>query len=223
MEHHDSDEHVVNFMFSPQCGCACPVKGQVNKHNRFYLEYHDMKQTITVRCHNSECKKAIKRGRIVFCIQDNTIEAEDGVSLSAAPSLACMNVALSWSDKYCACNMERDYPIPEIRPEYTHKVNEPGVKRAIIAMKAQMGIGKTEKLIKQLRSMPASASALVVTHSRVFSNKMKTELDSLGFRCYMDGKPGVITDRRVVCCLDSIPRLKLPDPGGYNIIYQSRQ
>ena len=90
--------------------------------------------------------------------------------------------------------------------------------RAIIAIKAQMGLGKTEKLVEQLAQLERNTSVLVVTHSRVFSNKMKAELNSMGFKCYMDEPSGDINERRVVCCLDSCPRLTLPSPEGYDIV-----
>ena len=127
--------------------------------------------------------------------------------MASRKSLACMNHVIQWGQKYDATSMIHEYPIPKDLKE-----------DAMIAVKAQMGLGKTEQLVRQLSNLPAGASALVVTHSRVFSNKMKADLEALGFKCYLDMEPGIISEHRVVCCLDSVPRLKLPVVGGYNIV-----
>lgn len=91
-------------------------------------------------------------------------------------------------------------------------------KRSMMAIKAQMGLGKTERLIADLQHIAPDTSILVITHSRVFSNKMKAELESMDFKCYLDAERGEISDPRVVCCLDSCPRLRLPSANGYDIV-----
>ncbi len=294
VEAHKKDPFVVTFMFSPCTGCACPVKGERHKNNRFGLEYNDAKKTITLRCFNNECIKNLKANPIRFCVEDTSAYIEDRAALCALKSLACMSNAIKWSETYKANKMDRDYPIPMtkyVAPKEclstnveqkqikkppalpagqptietcmgvkTHtgggdsskkkasqhvKVKKPKVDmppvitieqaikglapspnkdlfqvsdRAMIAIKGQMGLGKTEKLVSQLAMLTDDTSILVVTHSRVFSNKMQTDLKSIGFTCYMEAPPGSITSKRVVCCLDSCPRLKLPSRDGYDVV-----
>lgn len=146
-------------------------------------------------------------------VQNEQGQHPDSITCPEDPMVKSENNGHNWWEKQDIAKMENTH-------EYENGSgnNDKEVLRSMIAIKAQMGLGKTEQLIADLQHVPPETSMLVITHSRVFSNKMKAELETLNFQCYLDAERGQISDHRVVCCLDSLPRLKLPSENGYDIV-----
>ena len=211
----EQHEHTVDFIFAPCTGCSCPAKGSRHSSNRFYLQYDHKWRTLKARCFNKNCQAILKDCPLKLSIQDDSAIFESRAAMSNVNSMGCMHSIIS-SEKYTAASM-RPYEISKPTEDNEDERAYSGI-RSMIAINAQMGLGKTEQLIADLQNVPPETSMLVITHSRVFSNKMKAELEAMNFKCYLDAERGQISDHRVVCCLDSLPRLKLPSANGYDIV-----
>ncbi|GAQ86807.1 hypothetical protein KFL_003120135 [Klebsormidium nitens] len=107
-----------------------------------------------------------------------------------------------WSEDYSLSTGMRPYPTMEIRPDLLQTM----------LVKANKGIGKSKAgttfLVDMLRKNP-SATCVVIASNVALADKHREELHRAGltdFVLYSDVE-GPIKDRRVVVCINSVPRL----------------
>jgi hypothetical protein len=88
---------------------------------------------------------------------------------------------------------------------------QPGVVRPlswrgkrILALVAQMGMGKTKAGLEYVKTLPADAKVLILSHRRSLTAELKRKW---GFESYRDDHGG-ITGRRVICSVQSLWRLQ---------------
>jgi hypothetical protein len=111
-----------------------------------------------------------------------------------------------WSEDYSLSTGMRPYPTTEIRPDTFQT----------ILVRANKGIGKSKAgitcLVEMLQKNP-SASVVVLAPNVALGSKHIDEFHRAGltdFVLYSDVE-GAIEDRRVVVCINSVPRLASPD------------
>jgi len=86
----------------------------------------------------------------------------------------------------------------------------PDLTGGVVVVRAGMGTGKTEALLRVLADLLGSSfRVLVVVYSRALARKFRKDLAHLGFRSYLDdGCPYFIRYPRAIVCLDSMPRVE---------------
>ena len=102
-----------------------------------------------------------------------------------------------------------------ILPEHSTVLCSPemenyGVDRWLLAIKAHCGAGKTVAMIRSLEDMPDHHSIIVICPLRFLCRDMHRKLTHLGFVLYMDLPPGAIDPRhitRLVITPESLHRL----------------
>jgi hypothetical protein len=75
-----------------------------------------------------------------------------------------------------------------------------------IVESSNMGLGKTEAILRLIRSMPTDASILVVVHRRTLSRSLMHRLEGLHFELY-DWQKRAIADRRLVIVVNSMHKI----------------
>lgn len=161
---------------------VCPVAGRTHDSNNLYALVNMHKKTITVRCHDEECKG--KNG-IVAKAYDNTNAYDRG----DVTSMHSQEGNIMWSEYYNADEM-RDYPL-----------------QPIVCVRAGMGTGKTQALKRLAATFDKDTKALIVTHSRALAHRMHSEFEGYGFVNYEKADTDIV-DAKVVVCLDSIARVR---------------
>lgn len=99
---------------------------------------------------------------------------------------------------------DEDYDEPQMRP---YNVTKP-----IQCIVGPWGIGKTETLEQMIQMLGESTSVIVVTYSVALAAAMVQRLARNGFKSYE--KPGSLSDKRLVVCLDSLYRVT----GTYDLV-----
>ena len=76
-----------------------------------------------------------------------------------------------------------------------------------LAIKAAMGTGKTEIIKHVCASMEDYPNILYVTHRRTLSNNLISRFSEYGFEMYMNDEISLTKAKRIICSIDSLPRL----------------
>lgn len=161
---------------------VCPYAGRTHDSNNLYVIVDMGKKTVSVRCHDEDCKG---RKDLVARAYDNT----DSYDQRDVTSMHSQEGNIRWSEYYDEPEM-RDYPV-----------------HALVCVRAGMGTGKTQALKRLARTFDSETKALIVTHSRALASRMHAEFEEFGFVHY-EKESGELVDAKVVVCLDSIARVK---------------
>lgn len=163
---------------------VCPYAKRCHEGNNLYMIVNMQRKTITVRCHDEECKN-----RQDIQVTAYELDETDSHDRSHHASMHGQQHSIQWDEQYDEPEM-RDYPL------------EP-----LVAVRAGMGTGKTKALLRLAAAQfTGLTKALIVTHSRALATKMSADFRTHGFVHYAD-RVGPIIDAKVVVCLDSVHRV----------------
>ena len=203
--------HIYNFyvdhISTPVC---CPYAGRRHKNNRGYFQYNHTKKTITFKCFDDACKSPQHPVKYRVCSVSHQLALEDDLANFA--TLHDREDSITWSETYNDPQM-RPYP------------SQP----TIIAIKGNMGTGKTETLIthtinKYCRN--PDTKCLFITYQRILSRKFIKDLAEYGFQNYLDATSppatpnpstssyspprhfSVFDAKKLIVCLDSLHKVR---------------
>jgi hypothetical protein len=184
--------HRIQLRCKPRT--KCPYAGRPHKSNNIYLKYDPLRREAEVICYDEACREQMLasvisvREPVVPC---DTATLADGVCYD---TLHTQEADIVWDERYCE---------PEMRPYARHD--------GVLCIRANMGVGKTKATIEFVNLWcDGTSKVLFVFANRSLPTKLKAMLDkhtTLNFTNYQD-VDGAITDSRVLCCLDSLPRVR---------------
>lgn len=158
------------------------------------LAVDDAARTARVSCSHPRC-----RGREIT-VSDAPVVRTDALDRVRTRTLHAQADGISWAERYCEPAM-RPLPAPAAGG------------RALVCVRAQMGLGKTKAVVEYIRTTcDADASVLIVSYSVELckrTNALLSEGTGMPFTLYRDTN-GDIDDARVTVCLDSIQRCTRP-------------
>ena len=164
---------------------VCPYAGRTHDSNNLFVVHNEHKRKLTLRCHDECC---FHRKDVSFVIWDTTAcdtDAWDKVDFS---SMHAQAENIQWTETYEE-PMMRDYPLCPI-----------------VCVRAGMGVGKTQALLRLASTFTKKTKALIVTYSQALAAKLSTEFGNHGFVNYKNTE-GQIVDAKIVVCLDSMHRV----------------
>ena len=198
--------HVYIFALDKNIRHHCPCANRIHRHNRSAIYYYHKKHVAYYKCFNVDCKEKIKSNQYVFRIpiqQDiDAISISEAMSNRVATSLHCKVNIIPWTIKYNEPRMQ-NYPL-----------------YPLVAVRANMGIGKTEIMIREFlpNYIDQDHRCIFITYQRILSKKYSQELHHLGFVNYLDIADSTITAAKVIVCIDSICRIATSIPFDFVII-----
>ena len=186
------NDNICRFLIAKNIDHICPYAKRIHSSNRSYFDYNKNKSIIYYGCFNKICNKT--QNLISFAI-NNTYD-----------SLAILNENNNKNTLHCKSNLiswNETYNLPQMKP-YPLK--------SIVAIRANMSIGKTTCLIEQFikkHCTKPGTKCLFITYQILLSKKYSEELEKYGFVNYLDRKQEYsITDNKIIICLDSLWKIK---------------
>lgn len=184
------------YHISRRCSPRCPYAGRVHKKNRMYLYFDRVKSTLTLRCHDDACEKTPVSSLKSFVYEDTHEEMLRVHSDTCRDTLHTHADSIPWTEDYTSETMQ-PYPL----------VSQ-------LAVRSNMGVGKTEELKRFLREQlekRGHATVLFVTFSQALARKYAEELEgAIGLECYLKhAHRSTLNQSRLVVCLDSLYRYEL--------------
>ena len=166
---------------------ACPFGGHGAGHvSRLVL--NDVTRSARVECEHHKCSRHSLR------IQDAPMSITDALDRVRTGTLHTQAQGVRWSERYSEPQMR---PLPNL---------------SFVCVRAQMGLGKTKEIIKHVGdTCTDDTSILVVSYSIELCKRLHVAFNEgtgLDFALYSD-QAGDIVHKRVVVCLDSLPRCAL--------------
>lgn len=174
----------------------CPLAQRVHKSNRACFNYNYNTRCAHYKCFDEDCQEDSKNKCIILKINI----AHDSLvllsSLKASNTLHCKQDLIEWqpSGPYNEPTM-KEYPLTQI-----------------LAVRANMGVGKTKMLAETYipkHCNHPSTKVLFITYQRLLSMKYANELSSLGFQNYLDFDTAQsISANKIIVCLDSLCKIQ---------------
>ena len=155
------------------------------------FEYHHAKNMVVYKCHEPRCRVVQCMRGLAFHLQPQGDALHRINTLSTADTLHYMHDVVRWDESY----------------------DEPGMRpyllAPIVVVRGQMGVGKTQALMELMNThMGENTKALVITYSRLLSQKYMAMFDRFGFVSYLAPRREVMMDDpTVIVCLDSLWRV----------------
>jgi hypothetical protein len=176
-------------------GCdplVCPYAKRAHKHNNIYVRYSKITNRMSLYCFDDDCKD-VKKYHITSYMTNSLIQ-----EISETANLATLHThedTITWTHKY-TCSTMNDYP-----------------KSEMVCVRAGMGTGKTVAMKRFIKKhFSYNTKGLVVTFGRTLSKKYHEDLQTEGFKNYLDCENPVIMDNKVIVCLDSLRRIGMRNP-----------
>jgi hypothetical protein len=181
-------ENIYRFCIVKSDNHVCPYAKRVHSNNRSYFDYYEDKKTVVYGCFSNNCKDT--KELLSFFI-NNSFDALSKLNdFNSQDTLHCKNNIIEWKENYINYEM-KNYPLNEL-----------------VAIRGNMGIGKTNELINTFIKKNCSnpnTKCLFITYQILLSKKYYEELEEYGFINYLDRKnTTTINDNKVIICLDSI-------------------
>lgn len=188
--------NVFDFVIDKQCRHVCLYAERQHTNNRSYIRYYYDTQSVVYKCFNEKCIEKSK----VFPLKKKIKTYLDHISrlndLNISNTLHCKNNMIIWSEDYSSETMD-DYPLERL-----------------VAIKANMGVGKTAKLAHHFVKKYCdhkNTKCLFITYSRILAKKYTAMLEPYGFVSYLDIETKDIEHSKVIVCLDSLTRVVTSD------------
>jgi hypothetical protein len=187
--------HVYDFGINTQTTpIYCPYGCRVHRNNRGWFRYDHDTKVLSYKCFDDspECSKPIKP--ITYSVLDTQLELVLQDDIYNMHTLHDRYGVIEWDSEYHSATMH-DYPIAPL-----------------VAVRANMGVGKTEKVMSDLISkycVNTEVKCMFITYQRLLSRKFLRSLESYGFENYLDiDTRGEIHTNKLIICLDSLHRVK---------------
>lgn len=172
----------------------CPFAQRIHKSNRACFNYNFNTRCAYYHCFDEECQEASRSKCFLFNI--NT--AYDSLvllsSINAQKTLHCKQHVIEWNELYNDPCM-REYPLT-----------------SVLVVRANMGVGKTKMLAEYFlpkHCAHPSTKCLFITYQRLLSVKYAHELESIGFRNYLDYEGAqTLSAKKIIVCLDSLCKVE---------------
>lgn len=165
----------------------CPYAGRVHASNHVYLSKYGRSQDISICCTDPDCRNIDRPWKIKF---------NHGFEIGLRDQ----------------CNLHNMHPQDDFIKwveDYDEPCMRPYPDRGLVAVKANMGTGKTKALKDFVRdSVAPDAKILIVTFSRTLAAKLFSDFADLGKWTDYASVKGEIYSQRVVVCLDSLYRVE---------------
>ena len=91
------------------------------------------------------------------------------------------------------------------------------INKRLLCIQSEKGTGKTVNLLNSIfkNNSNSPESVLFISSRRSFGLKLSGDLTKYGFRLYSEIKEHYISDKRIICQIDSLMRLERDD---YDIV-----
>ena len=183
-------DFVVDHLTTP---IFCPYAQRQHKNNRCFFQYNHTNKTICFRCFDEQSCNVSNPLKYHVCSVSQQLALED--DMCSQNTLHDREDSIPWCETYNEPLM-RPYPT-------TH---------TIVAIKGNMGTGKTETLLNNTISTYCShpdTKCLFITYQRILSRKFIKSLAQFGFENYLDAMDAsTFSANKLIVCLDSLYRVK---------------
>ncbi len=181
-------ECIYRFCINPENNIVCPYANRIHTNNRSYFDYYKNNNILQYGCFNDSC---CNTNKLLSFSVNNSFDALSKLNeLYIKNTIHCKDNLIEWNEKYNNINMNK-YPL-----------------KPLVAIGANMGVGKTNELINNFIKINCSdpnTKCLFITYQILLSKKYSEELEDLGFINYLDRKDTrKIIDNKVIICLDSL-------------------
>ncbi len=187
---------IVNFFIDPKCHAICPYAGRTHRSNRSFFEYHHYDSLLKYKCFDEECSRIQRNHCHIIKLNKQLPLLLNVNKLNNDITLHCNDKIIKWDQLY---NHNKMYNYPR--------------DQSMICIRANMGIGKTQQIIKMFKEFVDTPfyeckKILFITYSRVLANKYAAAFKDLGFVNYLDMQDEyIIMENKVIVCLDSLHRI----------------
>lgn len=164
---------------------VCPFAKRRHSQNNLVFWCNKDMNCIRLKCYDADCRNKCKKF-IVFTEEEMHKSYIDNTYID---TLHSMHHNITWSENY------------------ENKTMKPYPTKPLVCIRANMGIGKTEKLIQLMyANFTQHTKALVITFSRTLASKYHNDFKEFKFDNYLDIQ-GVLKSDKIIVCLDSISRV----------------
>jgi hypothetical protein len=181
-------ESIYRFCLDSAINNYCPYAEKIHSNNRSYFDYCKNYNIIQYGCFNKNCKQSPKL--ISFSVNDSFDALSKLNEIYIKNTLHCKYNLIKWDENYNNYEMN-NYPL-----------------KPLVAIGANMGVGKTNELIYQFikkNCKKPNIKCLFITYQILLSKKYSQELEKYGFINYLDRKDKhYIIDNKIIICLDSL-------------------